>query len=219
MTRKDKPAKPAARRSAAEYFPKTISLRSLRAAAASCRGCDLYRSATQTVFGEGAARARVTFVGEQPGDSEDKEGHPFVGPAGKLLRKAMHEAGILPRDAYITNAVKHFKYIWRGKRRIHQKPKRIEVLACRPWLAAEIEEVRPRVIVALGATAAQSMLGPSFRLSKHRGEFVESEWPALVTATVHPSAILRAPDDASRQQEMARFIADLRVVARALRSR
>jgi len=159
------------------------------------------------------------FVGEQPGDSEDKEGHPFVGPAGKLFRKAMDQAGISPSDAYITNAVKHFKYVWRGKRRIHQKPKRTEVIACRPWLEAEIEAVRPGVIVALGATAAQSLLGPSFRLTQHRGEFVESEWPAHVTATVHPSAILRAPDEESRHVEMAKFIADLKIVAKALKGR
>jgi len=156
-------------------------------------------------------------VGEQPGDSEDKEGHPFFGPAGKLFRKAMVQVGIAPSDAYITNAVKHFKFVWRGKRRIHQKPKRTEVIACRPWLEAEIEQVRPRVIVALGATAAQALLGPSFTLTKHRGEFVESEWPAQVTATVHPSAILRAPDEESRHEEMAKFIADLKVVAKALK--
>lgn len=213
-----KAAKPPAKRSATDYFPKTLTLPSLRRAAARCRGCDLYKAATQTVFGEGAARAKVIFVGEQPGDSEDKEGHPFVGPAGKLLRKAMDQVGIAPTDAYITNAVKHFKYVWRGKRRIHQKPKRTEVIACMPWLEAEIEGVRPRVIVALGATAAQALLGPSFKLTKHRGEFVESEWPAQVTATVHPSAILRAPDEQSRHEEMAKFIADLKIVAKALKS-
>ena len=159
------------------------------------------------------------FVGEEPGDVEDKEGHPFVGPAGKLFRKAMEQVGIGCADAYITNAVKHFKFVWRGKRRIHQKPKRTEVIACRPWLEAEIEEVRPRVIVALGATAAQALLGPSFRLTKHRGEFVDSEWPAEVTATIHPSAILRAPDERSRREAMAKFIADLKVVAKALKGR
>jgi len=218
MARDNKRAKPP-QRSAAKYLPKTPSLSSLRKAAARCRGCDLYKSATQTVFGEGPAHAKVMFVGEQPGDSEDKEGHPFVGPAGKLFRKAMDQAGISPSDAYITNAVKHFKYVWRGKRRIHQKPKRTEVIACRPWLEAEIEAVRPGVIVALGATAAQSLLGPSFRLTQHRGEFVESEWPAHVTATVHPSAILRAPDEESRHVEMAKFIADLKIVAKALKGR
>jgi uracil-DNA glycosylase family protein len=218
MARERAPKAPA-KRSAAQYLPKSHSLASLRKAAADCRGCDLYKNATQTVFGEGAPRAKVMFVGEQPGDSEDKQGHPFVGPAGKLLRKAMEQAGIPPASAYITNAVKHFKYIWRGKRRLHQKPKRTEVIACRPWLEAEIEEVRPRVIVALGATAAQAMLGPSFRLTQHRGEFVESEWPALVTATVHPSAILRAPDEESRHEEMAKFTADLKFVTKALKGR
>jgi len=218
MARDEKTAKPP-QRSAANYLPKTLSLSSLRKAAARCRGCDLYKDATQTVFGDGPAHAKVVFVGEQPGDSEDKEGHPFVGPAGKLLRKAMDQVGISPVDAYITNAVKHFKYVWRGKRRIHQKPKRTEVIACRPWLEAEIEEVHPRVIVALGATAAQSLLGPSFKLTKHRGKFVESEWPAWVTATVHPSSILRAPDEESRHVEMAKFIADLKIVAKALKGR
>ena len=159
------------------------------------------------------------FVGEQPGDSEDKEGHPFVGPAGKLLRKALDQVGIPVADTYITNAVKHFKFVWRGKRKIHQKPKRTEVIACSPWLEAEIEEVRPRVIVALGATAALALLFPNFKLTKRRGEFVESEWPAQVTATVHPSAILRAPDRESRHNEMAKFIADLKVVAKALKGR
>lgn len=209
---------PRAKRSAADYLPDKLSLKNLRGAAADCHGCDLYKDATQTVFGEGSARGRIMFVGEQPGDSEDKEGHPFVGPAGRLLHKAMQEAGISESDTYITNAVKHFKYIWRGKRRIHAKPRRVEVLACRPWLEAEIEEVRPKVIVALGATAAQALLGASFRLTKHRGEFVISDWPARVTATIHPSAILRAPDEQSRHEEMEHFIRDLRVVAKAAKA-
>lgn len=209
---------PRAKRSAADYLPDKLSLKNLREAAAGCEGCDLYKDATQTVFGEGSARGRIMFVGEQPGDSEDKEGHPFVGPAGRLLHKAMQAAGISESDSYITNAVKHFKYIWRGKRRIHAKPRRVEVLACRPWLEAEIEEVRPKVIVALGATAAQALLGSSFRLTKHRGEFVVSDWPARVTATVHPSAILRAPDEQSRHEEMEHFIRDLRVVAKAAKA-
>ena len=211
--------KASAKRSAAQYLPKLHSLANLRKAAGDCRGCDLYKNATQTVFGEGALRAKVMFVGEEPGDVEDKEGQPFVGPAGKLFRKAMKQVGIGRADAYITNAVKHFKFVWRGKRRIHQKPKRTEVIACRPWLQAEIEAVRPRVIVALGATAAQTLLGPSFRLTQHRGEFVESEWPARVTATIHPSAILRAPDERSRREAMAKFITDLKVVAKALKGR
>jgi DNA polymerase len=185
MAREKDSKKSPAQRSAAKYLPKAQSIASLRKAAARCRGCDLYKDATQTVFGEGPARAKVMFVGEQPGDSEDKEGHPFVGPAGKLFRKALGQAGIAASDSYITNAVKHFKFVWRGKRRIHQKPKRTEVIACRPWLEAEIEEVRPRVIVALGATAAQALLGPSFKLTHHRGKFIESEWPAQVRPMRH----------------------------------
>lgn len=207
-----------ASRSAAEFFPPRMTLKSVREAAAHCRGCDLYKDATQTVFGEGPAHARVMFVGEQPGDSEDREGHPFVGPAGKLLRRAMVEAGIEPREAYITNAVKHFKFIWRGKRRIHNKPKVTEIRACRPWLEAEIKLVRPEIVVALGATAAQALLGSSFRLTAHRGEVVSSDLAPRVIATVHPSSILRAPDDEARHVEMVEFIGDLKRVARALES-
>jgi DNA polymerase len=203
----------AASKSAADYLPKTFSLKALREAAARCHGCDLYKNATQTVFGEGTARAKLMFVGEQPGDSEDRQGHPFVGPAGTLLRKAMQQAGIDPREVYITNAVKHFKYIERGKRRIHQKPKVIEIQACVPWLAAEIEVVRPQVVVALGATAAQAMLGSDFRLTKHRGEVLSSELAPRVIATVHPSSILRARDDETRHIEMAMFIEDLKHIA------
>lgn len=207
-----------ASRSAAEFFPPRMTLKSVREAAAHCRGCDLYKDATQTVFGEGPAHARVMFVGEQPGDSEDREGHPFVGPAGKLLRRAMVEAGIEPREAYITNAVKHFKFIWRGKRRIHNKPKVTEIRACRPWLEAEIKLVRPEIVVALGATAAQALLGSSFRLTAHRGEVVSSDLAPRVIATMHPSSILRAPDDEARHVETAEFIGDLKRVARALES-
>ena len=201
-------------RSAAEFLPKRFSLKSLREAAAHCEACDLYKYATQTVFGEGAARSKFMFVGEQPGDSEDRQGHPFVGPAGKLLRNAMETAGIDPRDVYITNAVKHFKFIERGKRRIHQKPKTIEVQACVPWLASEIEVVKPKVVVALGATAAQALLGSSFRLTKHRGEVFPSELAPAVIATVHPSSILRAPDDETRHEEMKLFVRDLKQIAR-----
>ena len=200
-------------KSAADYLPKTFSLKALREAAARCRGCDLYKNATQTIFGEGKARAKLMLVGEQPGDSEDRQGHPFVGPAGVLLRKAMQQAGIDPGDVYITNAVKHFKYIERGKRRIHQKPKVIEIQACVPWLAAEIEVVRPQIVVALGATAAQAMLGSDFRLTKHRGEVLSSELAPRVVATVHPSSILRARDDETRHVEMAMFIEDLKHIA------
>jgi uracil-DNA glycosylase family protein len=209
-----------AARSAADYIPAAAhSLRALRDAAASCRGCDLYRDATQTVFGEGRAHAAVVLVGETPGDREDVEGHPFVGPAGKLLDKAMAAAGIPRGDAYITNAVKHFKFVQRGKRRIHAKPKQLEIRACRPWLEAEIRLVRPRVVVAMGATAAQTLLGPTFRLTKHRGEVFSSELAPKIIATVHPSAILRAPDDETRHREMANFIEDLRSVTKLLRER
>jgi DNA polymerase len=200
-------------------LPARRSLASLRKAAAGCRGCDLYKDATQTVFGEGKAHARALLVGEQPGDTEDREGHPFVGPAGKLLRDAMDAAGIAVEDVYITNAVKHFKFVWRGKRRIHAKPKRIEVRACEPWLIAEIETVRPHLVVALGATAAQALLGPSFRLTAHRGEILSSPHAPRVVATVHPSSILRARDRDDRRVEMAAFVADLTVVARALSAR
>ena len=206
-------------RSAADFLPASHSLSALRRAAARCRGCDLYKDATQTVFGEGKARAAVMLVGETPGDREDIEGHPFVGPAGKLLDKAMAAAGIPRGDVYITNAVKHFKYVERGKRRIHAKPKQLEIRACRPWLEAEIRAVRPRVLVAMGATAAQTLLGPTFRLTKHRGEVLSSELAPRIVVTVHPSSILRAPDDETRHREMANFIEDLRSVSPLLHER
>jgi uracil-DNA glycosylase len=202
--------------SALDYFPAKISLKSLREAASHCHGCDLYKCATQTVFGEGAAHARMMFVGEQPGDSEDREGHPFVGPAGKLLQRAMHDAGIDPHDVYITNAVKHFKFVERGKRRIHAKPKTIEIRACKPWLDAEIAQVHPALILALGATAAQALMGPSFKVLANRGRIVPSSLPAIFMVTVHPSSILRARDDDARHAEMAQFTADLEVAAKAL---
>lgn len=202
-------------RSAADYLPRRVSLKSLREAAARCRGCDLYKDATQTVFGEGKAPAKLMFIGEQPGDIEDRTGHPFVGPAGQLLRKAMVEAGIDPDATYITNAVKHFKYIVRGKRRIHVKPKVIEVEACEPWLEAEIKLVQPEIVVALGATAAQALLGSRFRLTQHRGEFQSCDLAPRVIATVHPSSILRAPDPETRRREMALFVRDLKVIAKA----
>ncbi len=208
----------ALQRSAAGFLPAKYSLKSLRESASHCRGCDLYKYATQTVFGEGKARAKLMFVGEQPGDSEDREGHPFVGPAGKLLRKAMSEAGIDERSVYITNAVKHFKFIERGKRRIHNKPRVIEIRACRPWLEAEIETVRPEIVVALGATAAQALLGSGFRLTEHRGEIFASDLAKHVIATVHPSSILRARDDDARHAELARFVDDLKAIARAARA-
>ena len=201
---------------AAAYLPARRSLTSLRAAAAGCRGCDLYKHATQTVFGEGRARARIMLVGEQPGDREDLAGHPFVGPAGALLHRAMETAGIAERDVYVTNAVKHFKFVERGKRRIHAKPKTIEIRACKPWLEAEIEAVRPALIVALGATAAQSLLGPKFRLLANRGRVMTDALSVPILATVHPSAVLRAPDSRKRHSEMAKFVEDLRVAAEAV---
>ena len=204
-------------RSAAQYLPGRLSLRALREAAEKCRGCDLYKYATQTVFGEGPRRARVMFVGEQPGDSEDRAGHPFVGPAGRLLRDALENTGIAIDESYVTNAVKHFKFVTRGKRRIHQKPRTIEVRACEPWLQGEIAVVKPAVVVPLGVIAAQALLGPKFKLTPNRGRVLEGlELAPAVIATVHPSSILRAPDTASRHRELAKFEADLRVVADAL---
>ena len=203
--------------SAADFLPPRASLKSLREAAAGCRGCDLYQHATQTVFGEGRARAPMMLVGEQPGDSEDRLGHPFVGPAGKLLHTAMERAGIEPRDVYVTNAVKHFKFVERGKRRIHATPKSIEIRACKPWLDAEIRVVRPALIVVLGATAARSLLGASFRLLANRGRVLPALLAIPVLATVHPSAILRAPDDATRHRELGKFVEDLQTARTALR--
>jgi len=202
--------------SAVDYLPERKALPALREAVQGCRGCDLYRNATQAVFGEGARRAEVLFVGEQPGDKEDIAGRPFVGPAGQLFDKALEEAGIDRTQTYVTNAVKHFKWKARGKRRIHQKPNWSEVAACRPWLEAELEAVRPRVVVCLGATSAQSLLGRDFRVTQHRGELLESDIAEHVTATVHPSSILRQQDEGSRYAELAAFVDDLRVVARLL---
>jgi uracil-DNA glycosylase len=195
---------------ATAYLPDTRSLPKLREAAAVCHGCDLWRTATQTVFGAGTRNADVMFVGEQPGDQEDQQGEPFVGPAGRMLDKALGEVGIDRTRVYVTNAVKHFKWQPRGKRRIHQKPNWAEMTACRPWLDAELAAVAPRVLVCLGATAAQSLLGRQFRVTKQRGEPVDSPLAEIVLATVHPSAILRAED---REAEYAGFVADLRKVA------
>jgi DNA polymerase len=202
--------------SAAPFVPERPTLPRLREAVEGCRGCPLWRQATQAVFGEGRRSATVMLVGEQPGDREDLEGRPFVGPAGRLLDEALAEAGIDRSATYVTNAVKHFKFEARGKRRIHAKPIWSEVTACRPWLEAELAVVRPRVLVCLGATAAQSLLGKEFRVTKHRGEWIESGLAELVTATIHPSAILRARDAESRRTELARFVDDLRKVAAAL---
>ncbi len=187
-------------------------LRRLRAEAAGCRRCPLWKRGTQTVFGEGPPAARVLMVGEQPGDVEDIEGHPFVGPAGTLLRAAMEEAGIRPEDVYLTNAVKHFKWRPQGKRRIHERPNRDEILACRAWLDEEIATVRPRVIIALGATAASVVVGPSVRVMRDRGKPIPSDKAKVVAVTVHPSSILRAPDSASRAEARKAFVRDLRAI-------
>ena len=195
---------------AAPLVPEKASLSKLREAAAGCTACDLYKTGTQTVFGEGTRNAEVMFVGEQPGDQEDLQGKPFVGPAGQLLDKALEEAGIDRSKVYVTNVVKHFKWQARGKRRIHQKPNWAEIAACRPWLEAELEVVQPRVLVCLGATAAQALLGRDFRVSRMRGEPVESDLAEHVVATVHPSAILRADE---REREFAEFVHDLEKVA------
>ena len=196
--------------------PERPTLSRLREAAAGCRACPLWKTGTQTVFGEGLTKAEIVFVGEQPGDREDREGRPFVGPAGRVLDDALAEVGIDRRLAYVTNAVKHFKWEGRGKRRIHQKPNAEELAACRPWLDAELSVLHPRVLVVLGATAAQSLLGRSFRVTKQRGVRVESDLAPNVLATVHPSSILRAPDEAARREAYVAFVADLRVVAKLL---
>jgi DNA polymerase len=198
---------------AAPLVPPRPTLPALRQAAAGCRACDLWRRGTQTVFGEGAARAAVVLVGEQPGDQEDLQGRPFVGPAGKLLDRALEAAGLDRTKVYVTNVVKHFKWEPRGKRRIHSKPNAAEIAACRPWLEAEVAVVKPTVIVCLGATAAQALLGKSFKVTRQRGEFVPTDLGPPALATVHPSAILRAPDDATRHAETERFVEDLRKVA------
>jgi DNA polymerase len=197
-------------------LPPHPTLPALRKAAQDCRACDLWQRGTQTVFGEGARDAKVIFVGEQPGDKEDLEGKPFVGPAGALLDKALVEAGIDRAKVYVTNAVKHFKWEPRGKRRIHKKPNAAEIAACRPWLEAEIAVLKPKVVVCLGATAAQALLGRDFRVTQHRGEFLESPIAPHVMATVHPSSILRAPNDETRHEEMRRFVADLKKLSRVI---
>ena len=196
--------------------PTQPNLANLREAAATCKACDLWKLGTQTVFGEGGSRSRVMMVGEQPGDKEDLQGRPFVGPAGGVLDKALAAAGIDRNDVYVTNIVKHFKWEPRGKRRIHKKPNAIQINACRPWLDAEIRVVRPEVVVLLGATAAQGIMGRDFRLTRHRGEWLQSTIAPFVMATVHPSSILRAPDDDSRHEEMRKFIEDLKLVAAQL---
>jgi DNA polymerase len=197
-------------------LPDQLTLPALREAAAGCRACDLYKTGTQTVFGEGAERAQIMFVGEQPGDREDIEGKPFVGPAGRVLDEALEEARIDRSRIYITNAVKHFKWKPQGKRRLHQKPNAAEIKACRPWLDAEIAVVKPHLLVLLGATAAQALLGRDFRVSVQRGQLIERPGLPPMMATVHPSSILRAPDDETRELEMRAFVQDLKRVAQQL---
>ena len=213
----DTSAPPVATGSAADFIPPRPTLPSLRAAAASCRGCHLWQHATQTVFGEGPRNAEVMLLGEQPGDQEDRQGHPFVGPSGRLLDEALAAAGIDRRRVYVTNAVKHFKFsrIELTKRRLHKKPNAAEIRACRPWLEEELRLVRPKVIVVLGATAAQALLGAKFRVTEQRGQPVASPWADAVFATVHPSAVLRAPGEA-RERARREFFADLASVGRHL---
>jgi len=211
------PKRKAAQSSAVDLIPPRPTLSSLKNAAADCRACDLWKKGTQTVFGAGARRVKVMFVGEQPGNEEDLSGKPFVGPAGRLLDKALEAAGINRKQTYVTNVVKHFKWEPRGKRRIHKKPNSQEIAACRPWLEAEIALIKPDVIVALGATAAQSLLGAQFRVTKQRGEFIPSTLAPFVMATVHPSSILRAPDDETRQLESRRFVDDLKKLTKLIK--
>jgi DNA polymerase len=195
-------------------LPIAKSIDAVRARAKNCEACDLYKHATQTVFGDGARRPRIVFVGEQPGDQEDQQGRPFVGPAGKLLDTALEQAGIDRSKTYVTNAVKHFKWEPRGKRRIHKKPNSAEIAACRPWLDTELALLKPEVVVCLGATAAQALLGRAFRVTQSRGKILESTLAPHIMATVHPSSILRAPDEDSRHREMANFVADLKKLAK-----
>src|SRR5439155_26010234 len=202
---------------AARFVPNERTLPSLKGAAAGCKACDLWEKGTQTVFGEGEPRARAILIGEQPGDVEDVAGRPFVGPAGKLLDTALERAGIDRSKVYVTNVVKHFKWEPRGKRRIHSTPDLEEITACRPWLDAEIEVLKPEIIVCLGATAAQALLGRQFRVTRQRGEFIPSPLAPTVMATVHPSSILRAPDDEARHVQMESFVLDLKKVAPLLR--
>jgi uracil-DNA glycosylase len=203
-------------RSALDFFPERVNYRSLREASKTCMGCDLYKLGTQTVFGEGKTSSQVMFVGEQPGDEEDKLGRPFVGPAGSLFDKALEEAGLDRDKTYVTNVVKHFKWTPRGKRRIHEKPNAAEIRACGPWLSAEIKVVKPRILVCLGATAAQALLGKDFRVTRMRGQWIESDLSERMMATLHPSAILRAPDPEIRERQYREFVGDMTSITRAL---
>lgn len=204
---------------AAPFLPTRLTIRNLQRAAAGCRGCDLWENATQTVFGEGPSKALVMFVGEQPGDYEDTKGHPFIGPAGRVLDEVLMEVGIDRSEVYVTNVVKHFKWeaAQRGKRRIHKKPRHSEIEACRPWLDAELKAVQPKVLVCLGASAAQGLLGTSFRVTRERGKLIPSNLASYVMATVHPSSILRAPDSNERARQRAEFVRDLKKVADLLK--
>jgi len=203
----------------ASFIPAGATLAELRVAVQDCRGCELYRRATQAVLGEGPSTARVVMIGEQPGDKEDQAGRPFVGPSGHLLDRALEEAGIDRNDVYLTNAVKHFKFEERGKRRIHKKPSSVEIVACRPWLDAELDCIHPEVIVCLGATAAQAVIGRQHRVLKERGRFFDFPGGGLITATVHPSAVLRSPDSQQRRQDYAAFVRDLKEVHKVLEGR
>jgi uracil-DNA glycosylase len=203
---------------AGAFVPETKTLPVFRDAVQECRGCDLYLHATQAVFGEGKPRSPAVLIGEQPGDEEDRKGHPFVGPAGRLLDRALEEAGIDRSSLYVTNAVKHFKFEERGKRRLHKKPGGAEIRACRPWLEAEILLIRPEVIVCLGAVAAQTVFGPEYRVTRERGQFITHPWAPRATSTIHPSAILRAPDEEQRHLEFERFVADLKKVRDAIKT-
>jgi uracil-DNA glycosylase len=214
--RKGSPVDPKPGEPVSELLPERPTLTTVREIAAGCKACDLYKRGTQTVFGEGPRQAEMMLVGEQPGDAEDLAGHPFVGPAGRVLDAALEEAGIDRRQVYVTNVVKHFKWEPRGKRRIHARPNAAEIGACRPWLEVEIALVKPRVLICLGATAAQALLGKSYKVSRQRGTMVPSPLAPIVSATVHPSSILRAPDDETRREEMRRFVEDLRTIAREM---
>jgi len=198
------------------FLPAQPDLPNLREAAENCRGCDLFEKATQTVFGEGPESAVMVLIGEQPGDQEDQTGRPFVGPAGKLLDRALAEAGIAREQVYVTNAVKHFKWVARGKRRLHDKPRRSEIMACRPWLEAELATLMPQIVVCLGATAAQSLMGTPFKITQERGKVLKTDWAPLFLATIHPSALLRIVDETERRQGFADFVADLKKAAAAV---
>ena len=205
-------------KSAADFLPTHRTLKALREAARSCKGCDLYKNATQTVFGEGPQKASVAFVGEQPGDQEDRQGRPFVGPAGRLLDKALAVARISREQVYLTNAVKHFKWIWRGKRRLHQKPVIRQVMACKPWLQAEFEVLKPKILVCMGTTAAQAVLGKPVLITKERGKFIAPDSGPAIFITIHPSAIYRQRDRSEQEKEYRRFAEEMKLVRRKLRS-